>query len=742
MFCKVTDVLNFPRVQCSGVNQKVVSLVLLGVYFFSALLVALCFLLKIPPPFRCILPASYFLVCLFFWKQIRVEKISIIISISVILFAIFVSLNFFDTSWDGMSYHFDAIRGLANGWNPVYEYGHVIYNPDNTDLWINYFPKTSWYVGTVFYKTFRDPNVTKASHITLSFSAAAYFFSFLKNYKVSRVVIWGITLATFFNPVFLVQWASNYVDSILYSLFVLSLISAINVVYYNNKVDVFTFLFAVSLLTTTKSSGAFFACVIIIAVSYLAFKKPLKRKLWIVLNFNMVIFSLILGYSPYMTNLLSGRNVFYPLVSVEAVLRNFQKDGKHVLYSEETDQTVDIITYQSNKVKSDTLSPFSQLLQSIKSKPANKVETSPVPKKIFEIEGVETFAATDTRIAGWGPLFLEVVIISLFLLIFAFPKGKERLILLILVFSLLAFPAAWWARYSPMVYYIPVIAIFSAMIYGRHRILYIISYLNLFILIVNNCIVGFVYARENTRLSRIIKRELSSLKSKELYVCRDPRFNIELYFASCGIKVNGVCCEQKKCNKNSWKDITFCLRENQKKDSCSAWKDIIPYLYISQGPFSNSIFITPEKMFTTYKFNYFNGLNKRYYFSKNGNGLHFLLKEWTISEDDGVGFSGKRSDLKLIGLPRGLPVQMDVEIKAVECTGSCVEVFVNDCFIQTLELSDCFKMYDIKVPSHVVHLMEPAVLSFRSISKNKASNCKTCKWKLRSFLIRLSPLEE
>lgn len=76
--------------------------------------------------------------------------------------------------------------------------------------------------------------------------------------------------------------------------------------------------------------------------------------------------------------------------------------------------------------------------------------------------------SVDTRVGGFGPLFGGSVLLSLILLAAAFPADPKRtlayagLVLLILI-SALVNPEAWWARYAPQLWLLPVIAVMAGL---------------------------------------------------------------------------------------------------------------------------------------------------------------------------------------------------------------------------------------------------------------------------------------
>ena len=141
-----------------------------------------------------IISIIYFM--LFVGKKYKINNkiLSIILSIIIVIFSSYISSKYFDISWDGNTYHKDAVGALKNGWNPIYQDYIDFYSATgNRDMnligneiylthgfWQTYYAKGAWYVNANFYYLFDDIEAAKVFNILLvyiTFVFSAYFLN-------------------------------------------------------------------------------------------------------------------------------------------------------------------------------------------------------------------------------------------------------------------------------------------------------------------------------------------------------------------------------------------------------------------------------------------------------------------------------------------------------------------------------------------------------------------------------------
>ncbi|MCP5106269.1 MAG: hypothetical protein GY950_22980, partial [bacterium] len=169
----------------------------------------------------------------------------------------------------------------------------------------------------------------------------------------------------------------------------------------------------------------------------------------------------VIGYQPYITNLVHKGNPFYPSVT-------FAKGGNNVVSRQ---APADFI--KKNR--------FSKLFYSLFSKSENRLGHMPRLKMPLSIDDSEmtAFNNVDARYGGFGPLFGTVLLIMISAIPLLF-KAKRLIILYtliaaaIILISTLLNPEAWWARLAPQLWLLPVTFLVSFYYIPRdHRMVYV-----------------------------------------------------------------------------------------------------------------------------------------------------------------------------------------------------------------------------------------------------------------------------
>lgn len=695
---------------------QALSLSLLLFYGFSVVIFSLHLLLKIYIS-KYILVISFILAAFTSHRQLKVSFFLLsLVNIIIIGLSVCLARLFFDTSWDGTSYHMDAIFALKDGWNPIYQYLHVFKNPDNTDLWTNYFAKSSWYFSSLMLKFFQNINVIKSGHFILSCSAGFYALSWLHRYNVKNLPSFLISILIIFNPVFLTQWASNYVDSAIYSLFLIALLSSSEVKKPQQYADKICFIFATALLATMKASGIVFGIVIGFVAIWGSFCRKKEFKQWIKSVIAIICLVIVMGISPYITNLLQGRSPLFPLLGIGSV---------------------DILTDQTNKLNISGFNKLTQLVISLTSVPANQIipPNYPPAKTFLFPTGLPIFSTTDVRLSGWGPIFMEIFFFSLPLIIFGLNQKNLRRLFITLFLMILIFPAPWWARYSPMIYFLPLMGV-AVVFIQKHKLLSYLAYFILFLLLINNILVGKVYFEENRRLTTLIKKVLAPLKAKQVDVCRDSRFHTDTYLSSQEVAVHSIFIDSRQCLNSDplWQDLTPSLKIDNFRDRNSAWSDILAYFKVKiTDSTANTI-----KLTKFYSFSEFQGLGHLYKFGFAGDAAKFLMSGWSNDRKSFAQTKGQSSQLLLIGVPSGLNVHLTVVMSADRLLNNelmkAVLVSVNGIPLATWNLSKEAKHYFLVIPKEVLAKKDLAVISFNTIkSPNKETKKDSQKPQLRIY---------
>lgn len=410
---------------------------------------------------------SFFIVCglLFFFlkknEEKYVKKFFLLTGLLFLTIAIcsFISGKIYDFSWDGQTYHQEAVLQLHSGWNPLYdedldegptEHLHADYR---SNFWINHYAKGNWYLAAISYDLFGSIEYGKVFQLLTMLSTFLISFSFVYSLLEKKLMSLIIGVIIVLNPVSWNQIFTFYNDGYLYLTFVLVIIYSIE---WLQKKDILTLLalcLSIILMVNTKFTAlgyAIIACGIpLFIIMYnnkgnlknIFSKKYLKLYLSVIAAFIFAV--AITGSASYVKNFIDHKHPFYPLAG----------EGK-----------VDIMSYNTPEPFKN-LSTVEQFYLSLFSKTTNNRKAALENKIPFTVTGdeIKESIKVDTRVAGFGPLFSGVII----LVILALAKNTHLLfnrkniyygiVFGILLLSVVINPEPWWARYIPQFWLIPVV---------------------------------------------------------------------------------------------------------------------------------------------------------------------------------------------------------------------------------------------------------------------------------------------
>ncbi len=338
-----------------------------------------------------------------------------VILISVILIIICSILQ--DYTYDGNLYHQNTIAYLLKGWNPYLNTLGV----DKLFYCARHYAKVLEIIAAAISATTGLIEAGKAVNGMIIFAAAFLCFDalgfILKNSSWKQKLLAMLMLVC--NPVGMTQMLSFYNDFAKYYYILITLCLAARMLKGLNWPVALLFISVIIMAIGTKFNAFFEEGLLIIAVIiWLWALKRRKDALQLVrLSFaSLIIGAFILGYHPYVTNVIYEGNPFYPLLG---------------------SNTVDIMAGNTPQVFASG-NRFSNFLLSVFS---------------FHIP------TCDLRIGGFGFFFPIILLLSILaLLVYRkyFPKISLVLIGLIAI-SCFIFEQSWWARYVAQLWLIPCI---------------------------------------------------------------------------------------------------------------------------------------------------------------------------------------------------------------------------------------------------------------------------------------------
>ena len=451
-----------------------------------------------------------------------------------ILLAAAVSIFIYDVSWDGRSYHADAIMGMLDGVNPIYSP-----IPAVVPVYANHYPKATWYFAALVIHLFHNYQLGKIYTFLLMFACAAYAASFFRRQGLSGGYCVVLVAATALNPVAASQMTSYYIDGALASLITLMVMAAASMVFRPARFDHAIFVLSASLAIAMKFTALPYAAAVACGViaTRLLFRRQhetgnLPRALSadavsVVAAFFLGV--LVLGYSPYITNIRQGLHPLYPVLG----------QGKIDFLTANTPPVLRGKSY--NRAHKFLISFFAQTRPGFTENTVMKV---PFTVRKQELLGLAT---PDVRMAGWGVFFSGVTLssLALFLLVKGW-RGNASIVLGLVLVAVTSFinPECWMARYTPQIALFPVLLLMPELRASSGPVRTAAQVLCL-ILLLNNLLTAGAATAASFIKSRRLDASFASIARTggpgEYWAYRDPKSRVIHYEQFSGLKGIVIC---------------------------------------------------------------------------------------------------------------------------------------------------------------------------------------------------------
>tara|TARA_R100000005_G_scaffold69194_3_gene37073 strand:+ start:7728 stop:9500 length:1773 start_codon:yes stop_codon:yes gene_type:complete len=432
-----------------------------AVYAFLALLLIISRI-----PFPASVPASVdvgiaIVFCLavfqlsFGWQAVRTALVALAGFFVLLLVWAYGTSSLFSPGDDEYAYHLTAIWDLAAGWHPFFT--------AHDNIWVDSYPSGNWVLESYIVALTGLPLSGQSLKTGLAAVLAVQVYALCAEYFPIANIKWRHIWATLFallvigNPVVITQLLTHYTDAPVY-LFGAGLVFFLMSDALNPdrlaKIGIFS---CIILLVNVKTAALYYVPLLVFGglVMEMVLHKSepafLRRVFGWVFSKGVaygliaIFATVVVGYKPYVTNLLDHQELLYPSVR-DIMSYNFPANliGK---------STVEKFFYGIFGRTGQTFWPV--------------VFDTPLQLKIPGSFYLSEFKALrfDTRRAGFGPMFSLAFITAILAYAgckLASLKGGNTisttaatrgdsiaaLALLLLVISIF-FPESWWARYVP-----------------------------------------------------------------------------------------------------------------------------------------------------------------------------------------------------------------------------------------------------------------------------------------------------
>lgn len=448
------------------------------------------------------IPLIVFALYLFYRKDKYRYKESIIglLVFCSILFLIFLyDHQFIQYAWDGSDYHGGAIVEMLRGWNPIYN-THA-YAEFTMSMWSIVYPKLTWIYGALFAELTGFTSSAMIINILVAILAAIKVFLYIYRKTGNFIISIFVGMVIFLNPVFLEQIHTFYVDGLIGHLIVLLIIYNLEITDEYNRTDLVFIAILSIILMNIKFTGLIFAGLIDVgAFMYFLVKNKNHALEYFIAGIFMLAIGLgVIGYNPYMINLLNGRHIFHPLMGSDSI---------------------DIMTKNTPDFLL-SMSIFDRIIYSFKSGQS----------MLWNLVNVKSlgYLLYDQRIGGFGSQFFKLLLISLMTIFILtlrfFHKIPHNTIFIFLGFLgsiLFNYSYLWWARYVPHLWLLIPLTIFILLSYkGKLRILTIFMAFFMVILVLyqSQDIYRNTYAKDQdyTQNAKAVFKQLKSREDLTVY---------------------------------------------------------------------------------------------------------------------------------------------------------------------------------------------------------------------------------
>ncbi len=515
-------------------NNKIISL-LKSVYFSSLASIFLLFFLSFTgfifhltiSPLYTIISLAFFIIYIIYllnkngFNRTAILK-TVFIALLTLIITGFISYILIDKSWDGRWYHQTAIIFLKNGWNPVYDniydFSKNIFNnhfaASGGLIWVEHYTKFSEIMAANIYALTQKIETGKIINYIFALLTFIHSLVTLNNiYKKNLKLNIFTSALIILNPVVICQIATYYVDGLMYLAFVNIIFSMINIeIDLSKKLHTLSLVINLVIFSNIKMSGlpyAFLILLIWLIYLFVTKNKEMVTKFFMPALSIFVILIMLSGINPYLSNIKTGGHIFYPVMGqkkIEIIEMN----------------TPEVIRHKDLIYK---------LFYSTFGKETNLTsDSTPKFKVPLKIANKKLFSDADVRIGGFGH-FWSAIILVVATLMFGLrfkDKNLKKIFIFLMAECLIAViinPEAWWARYVPWLWLLPVIVgYFSFLEAGKNSKRKKLSIFILIIIVANSLIVLYENFHATLKSTRKTSKYLGRItKTVKLYENQDKR---------------------------------------------------------------------------------------------------------------------------------------------------------------------------------------------------------------------------
>jgi len=433
------------------------------------------------------------------------------ITVLLLMLAFLLARHFYDSSWDGLAYHQNAVLCLSKGWNPFFEssaaYGGVNEGFWTDSLWDDHYPKGSWIVGAAIFMGCGQIESGKLLNLTLMVAAAAQLAAVLL--RLTSLRGWQVTLLAALaalNPVAIYQSTAFYVDGLMASAVTIMVSALVLYVVRPRGLTLGIVIAAMCLAINLKFTGLVYSVVLTGAAALIISWRQGMRSGWrlaIITLLAGLFATLVLGYAPYVRNICDKGNMLYPVFG--AAPGEFHQADY-----------IPVNIAKQNRITAFLVSNFSR---SERVHPPNST-TPKFPFLVYHAGEGATFLYPDTEAAGFGPFYGGLLVLSVLGLgLLAVDRAAWKPLAVaatiggVLLASMFTHDQAWWARYVPQGWLLPLIVATTCLVTAQRFKRRWLGWTIIGFMSVNVLFVGFYFMRGEWRYCNLTHAMLGEMSA-------------------------------------------------------------------------------------------------------------------------------------------------------------------------------------------------------------------------------------
>jgi len=361
----------------------------------------------------------------------RTIFITFVLLVVLIFIAIFLSTMMIDIYGDSRSYHGPAVIALVDGWNPLYDWKICGWDEEyciRTSIFIDHYPKAQWYISAEFYSLFGDLDAGKSMNLLMLVLCFLVAYEIVRSLMPDRRVLSiMVSIGIAANPVAVAQLFSGTVDGILSSTLSIFILLLFGYSSSQQKKYIHQSMLMIVFLVNLKFTGLIYVTMLVIIVLAIILwsHREFPRYLAVASISTLTFSFFVVGFNPYVTNLILEGNPFAQAVDIES--------GSSVL-----DRQADREFLEKDRFEKFLISTFS----------IGKKSNPKTPEFAIPLSQWKLNRGIAVRFSGFGPLFSAIFIVAIFQAA-RLRDGPSIALVLGVFITVFSTSAGWWPRLAP-----------------------------------------------------------------------------------------------------------------------------------------------------------------------------------------------------------------------------------------------------------------------------------------------------